>query len=132
MDAAVIPTAEAIKRAHCGETADKMLLKDCMVAKAQIGDLSEQNISSTEELKGYVSRAPVASASTTRCIKSESPSAFSCSFSWKFKNWFRVNVRRYSKITSIIDGAKAVLPFSRSSVMISAPRYSLFVARTRS
>jgi hypothetical protein len=40
-----------------------MLLKDCMVAKAQIGDLSEQNISSTEELKGYVSRAPVASAS---------------------------------------------------------------------
>jgi hypothetical protein len=63
MDAAVIPTAEAIKRAHCGETADKMLLKDCMVAKAQIGDLSEQNISSTEELKGYVSRAPVASAS---------------------------------------------------------------------
>jgi hypothetical protein len=82
MDAAVIPTAEAIKRAHCGETADKMLLKDCMVAKAQIGDLSEQNISSTEELKGYVSRAPVASARTTGCIKSESHSALLCSFSW--------------------------------------------------
>ena len=36
MDAAVILTAEAIKRAHCGETADKMVLKDCMVGKAQV------------------------------------------------------------------------------------------------
>jgi hypothetical protein len=81
MDAAVIPTADAIKTAHCGETADKMLLKDCMVTKTQIGVLREQNISSTEDLTGYVSRAPVASARTTRCVKSESHSAFLCSFS---------------------------------------------------
>jgi hypothetical protein len=56
-----MPTAEETKtNHHCGETDDKMLLKDCMVGKAQIRELREQNISGTEELAGYVSRAPTA------------------------------------------------------------------------
>jgi hypothetical protein len=45
MDAALMPTADAIKTNHCGETDDNMLLKDCMVGKAQIQELREQNIS---------------------------------------------------------------------------------------
>jgi len=45
MDAAVIPTADAITTNHCGETDDKMLLKDWMVGNAQIRELREQNIS---------------------------------------------------------------------------------------
>src|SRR5579864_5164573 len=45
MDAAVMPTADAIKTNHCGETDDKMFVKDCMVGKAQIRELREQNIS---------------------------------------------------------------------------------------
>src|SRR5436309_462023 len=70
MNAAVMLTADAIKpNHHCGETDVKILLKDCMVRKAQVRELREQNISSTEELTGYVSRAPVASACTTRRIK---------------------------------------------------------------
>jgi hypothetical protein len=40
-----MPTADAIKTNHCGETDDNMLLKDCMVGKAQIQELREQNIS---------------------------------------------------------------------------------------
>jgi hypothetical protein len=65
-----MPTADASKaNHHCGETDNKMFLKDCMVGKAQIRKLREQNISSTEELAGYVSRAPAAQLSFAQhCI----------------------------------------------------------------